>query len=247
MIAPALSIAEASTLLESRKVGYQYEPHIHDVGTGSREPLATAIKETARQLRKLQQKYESRTDVAARLEFDAEAAPLIHGQLEVGDRLVAEDDFWRYLACVSVPDVVSWRHAGKDGDTAHVYYGLGDKWECLPKHLWLRAQLSLTANGQDPYELTRRGGRDFWSSGVIRILHGSSRPIVRALVRFQYREPGRFMGQQYRPQTLSLKGIRELYKRLRHFNSLVAFPILTDDEADDLVVSLATDLPRQKS
>ena len=66
-------------------------------------------------------------------------------------------------------------------------------------------------------------------------------------MRFQYPEEGRFTGAEYRPQTLTLTGVRELYKRLRHFQAFLAIGTLDDVAASELVSSLAEDLPRIRS
>jgi hypothetical protein len=245
MIVPVLTAPEAETLLEARSEGRVYKPKLHEIGTGARQPAEQDLKTAVEAVKAIHQSYTSWQDSEARLSFDADASVALHRQLPLEERVAADDDYWRYVACMMIDDVVRWRH-GRDGkEPDQRFLGLGDKWDCLPRHLWFRAELSADRGAADPYALTRRGGRDFWTSGVIRILYSCSRSVSRALVRFQFPVAGSFHGDRYRPQTLTLDGVRELYKRLRHFNSILAFPTLGDEEADELVASVAADLPRQ--
>jgi hypothetical protein len=84
-------------------------------------------------------------------------------------------------------------------------------------------------------------------SGILKHLYSGARPVARALTRFQFPEPGEFVGSEYRPQTRTLNGVRELYKRLRHFNAFVGLGSLDEPAAATLIESLAEDLPRGRS
>ena len=106
----------------------------------------------------------------------------------------------------------------------------------------MRGEIAYDDNLDDSYELAARGGMDFWTSGIIRRLYAGSRPFARALIRFQFPEAGAFRGREYRPQTLGTDAVRELYKRLRHFQAFVAFSTLDEAEAVELIKSVAEDL-----
>ncbi|MEX2374104.1 MAG: DUF6339 family protein, partial [Dehalococcoidia bacterium] len=190
-------------------------------------------------------KFRSREHAQAKAEFDAEFCVELHRTLRVPSYVVASDEFWRYLACVELWDLVVWRHGSEDEGERSVgraNFGLGDRWETLPRRLWLRADIAFDSEATDPYELAVRGGMDFWTSGLIRRLYAGSRPLARALIRFQYPEPGAFRAREYRPQTLGTDAVRELYKRLRHFQAFISFATLDEAEASELVNSLGQDL-----
>ncbi len=248
MITPALNSTEAARYIEGRFSGSSVAPSTYEIGHGSRDTWAKCAADLRTGLAELLHEYGER-DAHAFQEFDSRAAPIVHGALVLADRSAADDDFWRYVACVETFDAIVWRHGRKDqGQTSWpkgAHFGLGDKWDCFPRRLWFRAELSKDLARADPYELSRRGGMDFWASGQLRVLYSCNRPVARTLVRFQFPREGTFRGGSYRPQTLTLIGLRELYKRLRHFNATVAFPALGDEAAIDLIGSLAEGLERE--
>ncbi len=247
MILPALSRSEAETVRTARITGADYQPAFHEVGLGGKDEGKKALEAYGAALSEALSGFTERDDHSARVEFDASAAELIHQALPLTDDLVVEDDLWRYLACVESWGVLVWRHGSfEDGmlSLADAHLGLGGRWESLPKRLWLRAALSIDPDAADPYELARRGGSDFWASGILRRDYAACRPLVRALVRFQYPTEGKFEGIRYRPQTLTLGGVRDLYKRLQHYHAFLSLPVLDEADASSLLESLAADLPR---
>lgn len=245
MIVPALTRAEGAAVLDARAENRTYEARTYEIGYGSREPTQSELNRAFAAVADLFTRFKEHDGDGARYEFDGVAAAAYHAKVHLDDSIVADDDFWRYLAVVDFHEIIEWRF-GTEERTAHRdNYGLGDRWECYPRVLWLRAELSLDEGSEDPYQWAVRGGRDFWASGVIRRIYACSRPVARALVKFQFPEAGEYFGDRYRPQTLTLAGIRDLYKRLRHFTSIVSLPSLGDQEALALVRSLTEDLPRQ--
>lgn len=247
MIVPALTSTEASRHIADRLAGRSSKPDYYELGAGA-PGWQTIMEQLRPKLQALLTKFRNEDARSAGQGFDALLSPVLHEALPLDDRLAADDDFWRYLSCVDAFDLVVWRHKthdadGKPGPPQVAHFGLGDRWECFGRRIWFRAELSKDTAKPDPYELTRRGGTDFWASGMLRVLYPSSRPIARALLRFQYPNEGHFLqGGVYRPQTLDLRGIRELYKRLRHFSATLALPTLGDDAAADLIDSLTKDL-----
>ncbi len=211
MIANALTRTEAMTYYTALLQTESYEPTLDETGSGKRDDFAVAISSYRELVDGLLEEFGGRDDLGARLEMDAKAAGLIHAALPIEDGVAGDDGFWRYLALCETWPLIAWRHGrNEEGELrlAADHVGLGGKWECLPKRLWLRGELSWQADDEDPYALTRRGGSDFWVSGVVRHAYSGARPVVRALVRFQYPEEGRFTGAEYRPQTLTLTGVR---------------------------------------
>jgi len=245
MIVKACTRAEGELLYEALSQGLEYEPNFYEVGSGSRAEGEAVISSLRAVVVELLNDCKEDPGIADKLRFDGIAAESFHRVLPLPDEISGDDSFWRYLALSEMWSIAEWRH-GRDGEQppAEIHFGFGEKWWCLPRRLWLRAELSSIPDAEDPYELTRRGGSDFWMSGIHKHVYAGARPVARALVRFQYPELGEFTGSEYRPQTLTTNGIRELYKRLRHFNAFVGFGALDEPAAAALIASLAGDLPR---
>ena len=232
-------------MYESWRSGRSYEPSTFEVGHGSREAGSAVLAGIKTVCAELLEKYGSRTDTQAFAEFDGECAVRLHKACPIPAFLIGSDSLWRYIACVEMWELVVWRHGSEDESGVSVgkdNFGLGGRWESLPKRLWMRAEVAFDPSLDEPYELAVRGGMDFWTSGVIRRLYAGSRPFTRALVRFQFPEAGEFRGREYRPQTLSLGAVRELYKRLRHFQAFTALATLDETGAKELIESIAADL-----
>lgn len=245
MIVNACTRAKGESLYRALAEGGNPTGDYYEVGGGSRAEGKAVVAAFRRIIVDLLAQCEANPSQATRLRFDAHAAEKVHAVLAVPDEISGDDAFWRYLALAESWKLATWRHGGKNGDPpAASHLGLGEKWWCLPRRLWLRGELSMDPDATDPYELTRRGGADFWMSGVIRHLYSGARPLVRSLIRFQYPEPGEFVGTEYRPHTLTLRGIRELYTRLQHFHAFIGLGSLDEQDATRLIESLAEGLPR---
>ena len=245
MIVNACTRTEGELLYHALVEGGDHTENFYEIGRGSRAEGQKIVAAFRMVVTNLRVQCEENPSQVARLRFDAHSAEQLHVALTIPDELSGDDAFWRYLALAKSWELADWRHGGEDGEApAAAHLGLGEKWWCLPRRLWLRAELSIDPDSADPYELTRRGGADFWMSGVIRHLYSGARPLVRSLIRFQYPEPGDFVGTEYRPHTLTLSGIRELYTRLRHFHAFIGIGALDDLSATRLIESLAENLPR---
>ena len=178
---------------------------------------------------------EGRANKRERGIIDGDAATFLHSSLPNLDAAtVGKAGFWRWLALANFYRVIEWRHHRDEG--AHPNnYGIGNRWTNYPARLWFRADLSYDEHSQDPYELTKRGPVDFWESGIIRHNYASCRCLARAFVRYQY--PGERLGRP-RLHLVHENGVRLLYKRLRRLHATVAFEILNDDEAYELLLDL---------
>jgi hypothetical protein len=181
--------------------------------------------------------------------FEADAAVLVHqefGSLPV--RVASDTEFWLYLSCGPFFEAISARYPTSAERPPNLKnFGIGGKWDCMPRRLWFRGQIAFDPTASNPYHLVRRGHVDFWISGLIRVLYGANPAIARALVRFQYPERGTYRGDSFRPATLDVYqvgGVRELYKRIRHLNATTELAVLSDSEADELIRDLASGLMR---
>ena len=165
--------------------------------------------------------------------FDAELAVQLHDSCSLPLAGAADLGYWRWLTINHARDLVEFRH-GENAGLAN--YGIGRQWDNLLMRSWFRAELSRDETLEDPYSLTKRGGSDFWASGVVRHRYSSARNMVRDLVRFQFEIGDPLNGR------LNTVRIRELYKRIRLIQASVSLELLTDAECDELLEELASDL-----
>lgn len=161
--------------------------------------------------------------------FEAEACSEIHRLLPFDPDMLADYEFWTWLAVFRFRELVDWRHGGDTGQAAPANFGIGSGSENLLYRLWLRADAGYRPDESDSYELARRGDQDFWRSHVFRQGYGRCRALVRALVRYQFPD-----GPADGP-TLKIPEIRELAKRLRRLHPNIVFEYLDEESAYLLV------------
>ncbi len=246
---PSLGQMDARRILEDRRAGRPVDVDGLVVRSGSGEPIDPRVERAARELESLRSRFPAdvRESAGAGNRFDAEACAILHGELgEIGDRIAGDRGFWTWLAVARLGALIEWRAAPARGDPGKAVnpenYGIGDRWRDLPARLWFRAELAYNEVDGDRYALARRGSADFWESGVLRHRYSSCRALVKALARHQYPEEGEFRGDEYRPATLGLNGLRELYKRLRLYHASTSFEALDDGACSKLVKQLARGL-----
>jgi hypothetical protein len=157
-------------------------------------------------------------------QFEAEAARIIHREVAVPAEVVADPDFWLWLAVAYLSDVVEWRYGSPTHGTGLANYGIGNRSENFIFRLWLRADLVLDEQAGDPYHLSRRGQIDFYRSHLFRQGYANAGGFARALLRFQYPESD---GTTPR---LKIVDIRELVKRLRRLRTNLFLEILNEDD-----------------
>ena len=173
--------------------------------------------------------------------FEAEACSEIHRLVPFDPDMLADYEFWTWLAVFHFRELVDWRHGGDTGRAAPANFGIGSGSENLLYRMWLRADAGYRPDDIDPYELARRGDQDFWRSHVFRQGYGRCRPLVRALVRYQFPD-GSADGA-----TLKISEIRELAKRLRRLHPNVVFEYLDEETAYLLVEKEAEAVKRAVS
>lgn len=178
---------------------------------------------------KYPQTLKGKSDPAAR-RFEADACVAVHSGLPYDPHMLADYDWWTWLAVFRFRGLVEWRYGYPAQGAALENFGIGGKRrENLLYRLWLRADAAYDPRRRDPYELARRGHVDFWRSHIIRPDYGKCRALVRAFVTYQYPHDCEDKGR------LTVKEVRELAKRLRRLHANLVFEYLKDDEAYELV------------
>ncbi|GIV03748.1 MAG: hypothetical protein KatS3mg015_2578 [Fimbriimonadales bacterium] len=198
---------------------------------GSGEDVEQVLPALARELSEIKSRYPerlSRRDPAGG-KFEAEACAEIHRALPFDPQMLADYEWWTWLAVFRFRELVDWRHGGEAGHAAPANFGIGNGSENLLYRMWLRADVGYDPNRSDPYELARRGDQDFWRSHVFRQGYGRCRSLVKALIRYQFPD-----GSIDRP-TLKIDEIRELAKRLRRLHPNIFFEYLAEEDAYRLV------------
>lgn len=162
--------------------------------------------------------------------FEAQAARAIHQRVNVDAAVLADADYWRWLAVAHFADIVEWRYGSPAGGTKLANYGIGARTENLLYRSWLRAELVLDEHSGDRYHLCDRGQIDFYRSHLFRQGYANARGFARALLKYQYRD-----AKDVAKPHLKLGQIRELVKRLRRMRSNLFLEILDEAECHDVI------------
>ncbi len=217
---------------------------------GSGEKISgDAFKDLRTKLLKLKKKYPEnlRAKDPQGGKFESEACAVVHACLaDVDRRVLADHNFWTWLAVDCLADILEWRFGAEGRPAQAANYGIGTRTENMLFRLWLRADLG-KESGTDPYELAKFGDQDLWRSHLLRQGYANARSIVRALLKLQ---AGKLMHENKPAKKVAggdePEGVRMLAKRLRRMRANVVFEYLTPVQAEALVFELSSDLKKGK-
>lgn len=169
--------------------------------------------------------FKSKADPAAN-GFEGKASRLVHSITPADSEMLADPEFWIWLAVIHFSDLVEWRYRYRksDGEAQLANYGIGSRTENLMYRLWLRAELVLDEAEIDRYHLAGTGQIDFYRSHLFRQGYANARNFARALLRYQYPNADATV-----PKLKTIE-IRELVKRLRRMRSNLFLEILPEEE-----------------
>lgn len=170
--------------------------------------------------------------------FEALGARAIHSHVRVSEEILADPDFWLWLAVVHFCDIVEWRYGNPASGTSAANYGVGARSENLLYRLWLRAELVLDEHAPDVYHLCDHGQIDFYRSHLFRQGYANARNFARALLRFQY--PNKSEATE---PFLKVAQIRELVKRLRRIRANLFMEILDEGECGKVIEGEVASVP----
>ena len=188
--------------------------------------------------------------------FDAKARPIVHGYLaNLDDRVLIDDDFWRYLSGIYLYAIVRERHpeSAKSKSVDSNWINFGGKrsatTESLIRRLYLGASLSIDpSNRQDSYHLSRIHDVDLWQSHIIRVLSGENSKYVRGLlIWFKDREKwylkmpnsSALITELNKLDNFRTAHLRDFVKRVRRLRSNVLHEFLDEAEIDSMISQLA--------
>ncbi|MEX2535032.1 MAG: DUF6339 family protein [Trueperaceae bacterium] len=167
--------------------------------------------------------------------FEGMASTVVHRALQIESSVAADPEFWVWLVFGREDDRfvrwVDWRHEtkGEFCGARDENYGLSSNLaEGLFSRLWLRGDIGFEEEGAEPYSVALRGDQDLWRSHILRVEYAQVRTMARALIAFQYP----YLGSE---PTVSIPVIRAMAKELRRRHASIAFELLSDDEARQLI------------
>lgn len=228
---PVLTADKAREILEASRRGEAIDDSSRQFRGRGQDLDLQVIDNLARQLDKIKRKYPEmlrRRDPRGG-SFEAEACEILHRALPIATEMLADYDFWTWLAVCQFRELVDWRHGGEEGHAVPENFGIGKRDENLLYRMWLRADIGCDSLRDDAYNLARRGDQDFWRSHVLRQGYGRCRAMVRALIRYQF--PDASEGSP----TLRILAVRELAKRLKRLHANLLFEFLDEESARRLL------------
>jgi hypothetical protein len=229
---PIVSLETARQALEKHRNGEPWSaaPYIQWIGAGPKFDVERP-KSLRDKLEGLRSEFPP--DALPRnqaKDFEAHAAPLVHAELDLDPTVAASREFWLWLnfaaADGSFLRIVDWRF-GSQTSIGMENYGVVNKagvWEGLFARLWWRGNLGFEPEGEDPYDIARRGDLDIWRSHIIRQEYGRCRELAVGLIRYQYPDDD--------PDSRRLTNdvLRELVKRLRMLDATTAYETLSSEQ-----------------
>lgn len=224
---PVMTTSDATAYLNSKRAGtpLDLERLVKSRGEGD-EINQSFIGDLLADLASLKSKYGSdgmKSQKNAN-QFEADAARAIHQRVQVSVEILADADFWLWLAVAHFSHIVEWRFGNPEKGTGLPNYGIGARSENLMYRLWLRADLVLDEGADDRYHLCRCGQIDFYRSHLFRQGYANVRNFSRALLQFQYPHNDTTV------PNLKVEQIRELVKRLRRLRANLFLEILDEKE-----------------
>lgn len=224
---PILLASEAKKFLSSLRtdspLALREQPTARGEGAALDETFITDLRSD---LQKVREAIDGQVKGASGIrKFEAAAASVVHRRIPFDPMMVADADFWRWLAVYHFRSLIEWRYGKPAGEVNLPNFGVGSAPENFIYRLWLQAELTLDEGARDRYHLSRRGDVDFWRSHMFRPAYSNARPFARALVRFQYPD-----ASPEKPR-LKIPEIRKLAVRLSRLRANTFFELLDDAAA----------------
>ena len=129
---PTMTAGDATNYLQAKRAGNQLDVDslARYAGSGDEfdssflQPLRAALTAT---MVSFPEGIKSKSDPAANV-FEGKASRVIHEGLTVDSEVLADPEFWIWLAVTHFPDVVEWRYRfGKEDSAAQLAnYGVSD-------------------------------------------------------------------------------------------------------------------------
>jgi hypothetical protein len=227
---PVLTTADANTFLNAKRSGAPIEAEQLVKLRGDGPEMDQSFVDILRvKLEALQSKFPGNLNHAAANSFESMACREVHSMLPDTPEVLADGDFWTWLAVLHFAELVNWRYGRPEEGAALANYGVGNRAENFLYRLWLRAEIVLDEASPDRYHLSRRGQGDFYRSHLFRPGYSNARSFARAFMRFQY--------PYENPTTprLKINEVRDLAKRLSRLRPNLVLDLLSEEECLSLI------------
>ena len=93
--------------------------------------------------------------------FEAKAARIVHEGVPSHSHMLADVDFWTWLAVAHFRDLVEWRYGNPKEGAGLGNYGIGTRRENLMYRSWLRGEIVLGEDAADRYLYATLGKSTF--------------------------------------------------------------------------------------
>ena len=163
--------------------------------------------------------------------FESAACIVVRESLPRDIVAFADPEFWHWMATGPGLDLIRRRYIenGQARIPDSLNFTSSKAQETFFYRLWIRAEMAHDPDLEDPYELARCGGVEFWRSHVYRQMSMESSALLAAFIRFQH--PNGAGGKK----RLTQEEIRKLIKRIRRGAANVVVEILDRKEAERFV------------
>jgi hypothetical protein len=172
-------------------------------------------------------KKDSRLD-----KYEGAASSIVHENLkDLPIEILADEDFWRYVAIVSMFEIVAWRHESLGNNNFGLTAGRGFL-RCMPYRMFIRADLAYRYSEGDNYDLTSAHGSlvDQWASHVLAQQYGGVPKLVKVMLK-------EFETIRKRNVKKTTDIDREIAKELRQLRSIQVFEYFEDEKELSGIVS----------
>jgi hypothetical protein len=165
-------------------------------------------------------KKDSRLD-----KYEGMASSIVHENLhDLPIEILADEDFWRYVAIVSMFEICAWRHESLGNNNFGLSAGRGFL-RCLPYRMFIRADIANRYSDGTNYGLTSAHGSqvDQWASHVLAQQYGNVPKLVKVMLE-------QFEDLRKRKVKKPTDVDREIAKELRQIRSIQVFEFFQEEK-----------------
>ena len=174
-------------------------------------------------------------------QFEGQASSIVHENLkDMPLEILADEDFWRYVAIVPMFSIVAWRHESLGNNNLGLTAGRGFL-RCLPYRMFIRADIAFRhSNGADYALATAHGSMvDQWASHVLAQQYGAVPRLVQVML-------SEFEELRKRKVKKPTEIDREIAKELSQIRSIQVFEFFQSDIEISKIVAEATAASEEK-
>jgi hypothetical protein len=165
-------------------------------------------------------------------QFEGQASSIVHENLrDMPLEILADEDFWRYVAIVPMFAIVAWRHESLGNNNLGLTAGRGFL-RCLPYRMFIRADIAFRHSDGADYSLATAHASmvDQWASHVLAQQYGAVPRLVQIML-------AEFEELRKRKVKKPTEIDREIAKELSQIRSIQVFEFFQNDTEVTKIVS----------